>query len=233
MQNGYKIYSMGGHFHMNYKHFPHIYTGEREFQREKMQFFFDKSFRDKDENLLRNQYITLRQFQFQSDLTFEPECINLSYIAENITIACDILSSESGISFIYCGNEPFYINGNASLIAKALLNLLSNAYLYGKENLVTVKTVESGKNCGIEVLNGGKFIENHHSRNGLSFVRKICKMMNGNLFIEQSLSQTKAVILFPKSDKATDNANDTLDVSTLICNRLSPVCIEMFGMEYH
>lgn len=233
MQNGYKIYSMGGHFHMNYKHFSHIYAGEREFQREKMQFLFDKSFRNKDEKLLRNQYITLRQFQFQEDLNFKPECVELSSLAENITVACDILSSESGVSFIYCGNGPCYINGNSHLIAKALLNLLSNAYLYGKENLVTVKTVESGNCFGIEVLNGGRFIENRSSRHGLPFVRNICHMMNGNFFIEQSLSHTKAVILFPKTNKQNENTADILDVSNLIFNRLSPVCVEMFGMEYH
>ena len=41
-QKGYKIYSMGGYINMNYKLFSDIYTGEREFQREKMQFLFDK-----------------------------------------------------------------------------------------------------------------------------------------------------------------------------------------------
>lgn len=218
---------------MNYKHFSDIYTGEREFQREKMQFFFDKSFRDKDEKLLRNQYITLRQFQFQSDLTFEPECVELSSLAESITVACDILSSESGIAFIYCGDGPCYVNGNTQLIAKALLNLLSNAYLYGRGNLVTIKTVESGNCFGIEVLNGGNFIENHKDQKGLPFVRNICKIMNGKFFIEQSLSHTKAVILFEKSNKKLHNASDTLNVPTLIYNRLSPVCVEMFGMEYH
>lgn len=218
---------------MNYKHFSHIYTNEREFQREKMQYFFDKSFREKNENLLRTQYINLRKLQFCDDLTFEPECVEISSLTENITIACDILSSESGISFIYCGYDNHYINGNTRLISKALLNLLSNAYLYGKENLVTVKTVESGAFCGIEVLNGGSFIENHHSQKGLPFVRNICKSMNGNLFIEQSLSHTKAVILFPKAQKIETISPDNMTVSNLIYNKLSPVCIEMFGMEYH
>ena len=91
---------------MNYKLFSDIYTGEREFQREKMQFLFDKSFRDKDEALLRNQYIALRRLQFMNDMTFEPECVDLSVLTESITVACDILSTESGVSFIYCGEKP-------------------------------------------------------------------------------------------------------------------------------
>ena len=218
---------------MNYKHFSHIYTNERDFQREKMQYFFDKSFREKNENLLRTQYINLRQLQFCDDLTFEPECVEISSLAENITIACDILSCDSGISFVYCGYGTHYINGNARLFSRALLNLLSNAYLYGKENLVTVKAFETGDFCGIEVLSGGSFIENHHSQKGLPFVRNICKSMNGNLFIEQSLSHTKAVILFPKAQKIETTSPDNITVSNLIYNKLSPVCVEMFGMEYH
>lgn len=218
---------------MNYKHFSDIYTGEKEFQREKMQFFFDKSFRDKDENLLRNQYVLLRQLGFLDDLTFEPECVDLSSLAENITVACDILSSESGVSFIYCGNSPCYVMGNSRLITKALLNLLSNAYLYGKENLVIVKTIEKGTCCGIEVLSGGSFSENHKTGNGLSFVRKICNKTNGNFFIEQTLSHTKAIMLFPKSDLKQNSAREIADILSLVYNRLSPVCVEMFGMQYH
>ncbi|MBR2952897.1 MAG: HAMP domain-containing histidine kinase [Clostridia bacterium] len=218
---------------MNYKHFSDIYTGEREFQREKMQFFFDKSFRDKDENLLRNQYVSLRQLEFLDDLTFEPECVDLSSLTESITVACDILSSESGVSFIYIGDSPCYVIGNSRLITKALLNLLSNAYLYGRENLVTVKTVEQGNCCGIEVLSGGSFSENHKAGNGLSFVRNICNKMHGNFFIEQTLSHTKAIMLFPKSDIKENSTKENADILSLVYNRLSPVCVEMFGMEYH
>ena len=197
---------------MNYKHFSDIYTGEREFQREKMQFFFDKSFRDKDENLLRNQYVSLRQLEFLDDLTFEPECVDLSSLTENITVACDILSSESGVSFIYIGNSPCYVIGNSRLITKALLNLLSNAYLYGRENLVIVKTVEQGNCCGIEVLSGGSFSEDNKTGNGLSFVRNICNKMQGNFFIEQTLSHTKAIMLFPKSNLRENSTKENADI---------------------
>ena len=218
---------------MNYKCFSDIYTGEREFQREKMQFLFDKSFRDKDDTLLRNQYVTLRQFQFVNDIAFEPECVDLSALTESITVACDILSTESGVSFIYCGDKSCFVNGNSRLITKALLNLLSNAYLYGKEKLVTVKTVESGNYYGIEVLNSGCFSENHKIGKGLSFVRNACNKMNGNFFIEQTLSHTKAIMLFQKSTSETVDTNEDDDIFSLVYNRLSPVCVEMFGMEYH
>ena len=218
---------------MNYKHFSDIYTNEKEFQREKLQFLFDKSFRDKDETLLRNQYITLRQLEFLDDLTFEPECVELSSLAESVTVACDILSCESGVNFIYFDDSPCFVNGDSRLITKALLNLLSNAYLYGKENLITVKTITSGNCCGIEVVSGGTFSENHKTGNGLSFVRKICNKMNGNFFIEQTISHTKSIMLFPKDDSYKCKFQENDDILSLVYNRLSPVCIEMFGMEYH
>jgi nucleoside-diphosphate-sugar epimerase len=116
---------------------------------------------------------------------------------------------------------------------------MSSAIVYGdsapigKEKLITVKTVESGNYYGVEVLNSGCFSESHKAGNGLSFVRSACKKMNGNFFIEQSLSRTKAVMLFPKSASEAVDTNEDDDVFSLVYNRLSPVCVEMFGMEYH
>ena len=123
---------------MNYKNFSAIYTDENQFLREKMQYFFDKSFRENDESHLRNLYISLRQLELCENLHRTMEEIELTSLAESITVACDVLASTSGINFIFCGDEPCYVRGNRRLISKALLNLLSNAYLYGKENLVKI-----------------------------------------------------------------------------------------------
>ncbi len=218
---------------MNYKHFSDIYTGEQEFEREKMQFLFDKSFREKNENLLRNQYIRLRRFQFNENLTFHNECVELSSLAENVTIACDILATDSGVGFIYCGDGPCHIKGNSHLIIKALLNLLSNAYLYGKGHLVTVKTLELENYCGIQVINCGRFDENYHAGKGIPYIYNVCSGLKGNFFIEQTLSQTKAIMLFEKATDKTDICTNENDIVSLVSDRLSPACIEMFGMEYH
>ncbi len=219
---------------MNYKYFSDIYTGENEFQREKMQYYFDKSFREKDEKLLRHQYIALRRLQFSEKNVFSPEYINLSSLAENIVVACDILSYPSGISFIYCGNDFCYTKGSQKQISKALLNLLSNAYLYGNGSLVTVKTLTTQNHSKIEVLSGGKFHNENHNGKGLELVRNICKKNRGKFFIEQSLSHTKAIMAFERIGNIHLNYSaDIPDVLTLISDRLSPVCVEMFGMEYH
>lgn len=217
---------------MNYKYFSEIYTSETEFKREKLQFFFDKSFREKDEDLLRNQYVALRQLQFEDKIVFVRECVELSSLAENITIACDILASGSGISFIYCGDGPCYINGNHKLITRAVLNLLSNGYLYGKENLITVNIIKSNTFSRLEVVNGGNPATPVRDGKGLSFVRNICNKLNGKFFIEQTSSHTKAIMLFENSLE-TKKPHLTDNFFSLVSDRLSPVCIEMFGMEYH
>ncbi len=219
---------------MNYKSFSEIYTGENQFIREKMQYFFDKSFREKDEVLLRDLYVSLRQLQFDEDFSFRTESLELTALAESITVACDILASPSGISFIFCGEKPCYIDGNQKLISKALLNLLSNAYLYGKENLITVKTINTDEHSRLEVLSGGNFNNINPDGKGLSFVRRVCEKMKGNFLIEQSLSHTKAIMTFNNSRQniSSDSTQQT-DILSLVSDRLSPACVEMFGMEYH
>ncbi len=219
---------------MNYKYFSEIYTDETQFLREKMQYFFDKSFNNKDETLLRNLYIALRKLQFDEDFSTTTEQLELTSLAESITIACDILASPSGVSFIFCGDEPCYIDGNQKMVSKALLNLLSNAYLYGNGNLVTVKTAETNDVTRLEVLSGGNFTNSNQSGKGLSFVHQVCKKMQGNFLLEQTLSHTKAIMIFQNSNSRLNFIpTQQTDVLSLVSDRLSPACVEMFGMEYH
>ena len=219
---------------MKYEYFSEIYTNEKQFLREKMQYFFDKSLQEKNEHLLRHQYVALRRLQFTEEIFFTPEYVNLSALAQNIANACDILSFPSGVNFIFCGNDSCYTRGNPKLIGKALLNLLSNAYLYGNKNLITIKTITTRKHAKIEVLSGGTFQETNYNGKGLELVRKICKKNNGNFFVEQGRSYTRAIMIFEKINTIPFNHNnEEFDTYTLICDRLSPVCVEMFGMEYH
>ncbi len=218
---------------MNYKNLSVIYTDEIQFLREKMQYFFDKSFRENDETLLRNLYISLRQLELCENFQCTTEEVELTSLAESLTVACDILASASGISFIFCGDEPCYIKGNRRLISKSLLNLLSNAYLYGKETLVTVKTVNGFKSSRLEVLSGGSFENIAHNGKGLSFVRKASEKMNGKFLIEQGHSHTKAIMIFESVRKFSPITKQDINILDLVNDRLSPACVEMFGMEYH
>lgn len=219
---------------MNYKCLSEIYKEENQFYREKLQYLFDKSIREKDENLLRILYVSLRQLQFSENFNFETEQLELTSLAESLTVACDILASPSGISFIFCGGDICHIEGNQKLISKALLNLLSNAYLYGKENLVTVKTVRTDTHSRLEVLSGGAFTNINPDGKGLSFVRQVCDTLHGSFFIEQTLTHTKTIMTFKNTEHSDIplQRRDT-DIISLLSDRLSPACIEMFGMEYH
>ncbi len=199
-------------------------------ERERLQLLFDRSFYDGNKSGLREQYKKLRQLELHSETDFDNEIVNISALAESITVACDIIVAETGISFIYCGNDTSPVLCNQRFATKALLNLLSNAYLYGCEKLVTVKTIEMSNFVRLEVHSGGAFINNYNGL-GLNFVRSVCQKSKGRFFIEQSPTETRAVMIFHKVHNYK-NSND-IDFYSLINDRLSPVYVEFFGMEYH
>lgn len=199
-------------------------------QREQLQLKFDQCFLNGDKKDLREQYKTLRQIELNHNIDYDNEFIDISSLTQSITVACDILLSETDISIIYCGNKTSPAFCNQRYFTKALLNLISNAYLYGCEKLVTIKTVEMSHFIQIEVQSGGAFI-NSNTGKGLDFVRNICKNANGRFFIEQSPTHTRAVMIFEKARNYKDLNN--VDFYSLINDRLSPVYVELFGMEYH
>ena len=218
---------------MNYKQLCEIYTDEEQFTREKLQFFFDKAFKQKDETSLRNYYKALRNLDFSCSFDFFPERVNISSLCEDITTAFDVFSTHHGKNFIYCGNTTHFVYGNYRLISKAILNLLSNAYLYSTNSLVTVKTIEEADFVRVEVQNSGVYNESPKIGKGLSFVRNVCKSMNGRFFIETDLNYVRAIIFLEKSENQTKSPSVDHSFSDFITDRLSPVYVEVFGMEYH
>lgn len=218
---------------MNYKQLSCIYTDEYQFSREKLQFFFDKAFLNTEESNLHSHYRALRNLEFDTTFDFIPETVNLSSLCENLTTAFDVLSANSGVSFIYCGNDTASVHGNYRLITKAFLNLLSNAYLYGTASLVTVKTVESADHIKVEVNSGGCFRKSTHQSKGLLFVRKVCKSMNGHFFIETNSDSSKSIMIFNKQNISVKHDDKDFSFTNLLTDRLSPVYVEIFGMEYH
>lgn len=199
-------------------------------QREQLQLLFDQCFLNGNKAGLREQYKILRQIELNQNIDYDNEIIDVSSLSQSISVACDILISETGISVIYCGNTTSPAVCNQRLFTKALLNLISNAYLYGCEKLVTIKTIEMSDFIRVEVQNGGAFI-NSNTGKGLHLVREICKNASGNFFIDQSAAKTRAVMIFKKA-RNYKNLN-SVDFYSLINDRLSPVYVELFGMEYH
>ncbi len=195
--------------------------------REKLQGLFDNAFLTGDSGHLRKSYYTLRQLDFNRQASDIISPVDISSLAENLSIACDILTDGTGISFVFCGNHTAPAMGNLWAITKSLLNLFSNAYLYGTGNLVTVKTIEKQNYIQLEVKNEGAFNSADFSK-GLNLVNKACRQGGGRFFIDTDLFTTRAVMILKKSK--IDSKTSIPDFCQLLGDRLSPVYVEMFGM---
>lgn len=197
--------------------------------RENLQDNFDRSFLSDDFESLREHYRKLRRLEFDCDFDYIDEIVDISALTENLTVACDIVTTDMNIDYIYCGNETSNILGNSKLISKAVLNLLSNAFLHGNGHLVTVKTVNKAAFVAIEVQNGGIFENPMQNCFGLDFVRKVCRHHNGNFFVIGHKNFVKSIMLLPKR-KIGGNCPSMPDFCELLNDRLSPVYVEFFGL---
>ena len=198
-------------------------------ERENLQELFDTSFIKNDLKSLRTHYQSLRKLELNAPLDFTFENVDVSSLAENLTLACDIICAENGASFIYCGNSTSIARANQRLFTKAILNLLSNAFLYGRGNLITVRTIEKADFISIEIQNAGWLNNDFQFGNGLEYVNHICQKLNGHFFIATELLSVKAIMLIPKSQNIKEIAT-TPDFCEFLGNRLSPVYIEFFGI---
>lgn len=198
--------------------------------RENLQDLFDASFIKMDLESLRTNYQSLRKLELNTPLKATTESIDISSLVENLTLACDIICAENGTSFIYCGNDTSIIKGNQKLITKAILNLLSNSFLYGNGNLVTVKTIEKQDFISIEIQSSGNLSQEIKFGDGLKYVQNVCNSLNGHFFILTDLLSVKSIILFPKSRQFKDIAR-VPDFCELLNDRLSPVYVEFFGIN--
>lgn len=207
-----------------------IKTLERPNERECLQDLFDNSFIKNDLKSLRTNYQSLRKLEFNIPLDFKLENVDISYFVENLTLACDIICAENGTSFIYCGNPAPPARANQRLLTKAVLNIFSNAFLYGRGNLITVKTIEKTDFISIEIQNAGWLDNSFVFGDGLKYVNNICQKLNGHFFITTDILSVKAIILIPKSKNFKD-VEKSLDFCELLSDRLSPVYIEFFGIS--
>ncbi len=206
-------------------------SNEKLNNRELLQNKFDLSFANSDFDSLKNHYRSLRNFEFSAPLDFPFETVSISSLAENLSLACDVICGDSCTSYIYCGNETSHVKANSKPITKAILNLFSNAFLYGKGELITVKTIEKRNYVAVEVQNSGCLKNNFEFGDGLKYVNNVCKALNGHFFITTDLLSVKSVMLIPKS-RNFKNVVKTPDFCELLNDRLSPVYVEMFGAEY-
>lgn len=207
-----------------------VFFNEETKQRDKLQELFDISFQENDKLKMREYYKSLRRLELDSDTRGLKKLVDISSLVENITIACDVLTSDVGVNFLFCGNKTSCIMANEKSVTKAVLNLLSNAYLYGKESLVIVKVIEKDSFIRVEVQSGGGFA--FKNGKGLQYVRKVCRENNGRLFIESDLLYSRVIMIFESAETVCEQG-EGVSFYDLIRDRLSPVYIELFGMEYN
>lgn len=198
-------------------------------QRENLQDIFDRSFLSDDFEILREYYRKLRRLEFDCDFDYIDEIVDISSLTETLTVACDIVTTDMNIDYIYCGNETSNIPGNSKLLSKAVLNLLSNAFMHGNGHLVTVKTVNKAEFVAVEVQNGGVFENSSKNCCGLDFVRKVCRRHNGKFFVINQKNFVKSIMLLPRR-KIGGNLSAMPDFCGLLNDRLSPVYVEFFGL---
>lgn len=208
-------------------------------QRESLQTLFDNSFNDGDREQLRKHYRDLRSLEFQCEMKNTGIFIDISNLTQNLTVACDIVTADNGKNFVYCGNDVSPVACNPRLISKALLSLMSNAYIYSSERLTVTKTIECKNFIKIEVKSGGQFqFGRYENRNGLRFVNKVCLAHGGRLIIESEKYSSSAIMMIDKSADYSKHGNSfpdktlqsTPDFYELLKDRLSPVYTEFFGI---
>lgn len=195
-------------------------------RRDALQNLFDKSFLSGGGEELRESYKKLRNLELKITKTEAKGITDISFLAQNISAAADILVSGTGKCFIYCGNEVSPAAVPPKHAAKALLCLMSNAYLYGEENLVTVKTLERKSFVTAEVVSGGRF--RFGKTGSLAFVRNICALSGGSFLIKSEDRSSCAVMSFPKAE-AYGGVCPSPDFLDLLSDRLSPLYTEFFG----
>lgn len=199
-------------------------------KREVLQTLFDDSFNKAESNALRMHYQVLRNLELESDFSFEPEIFSASLLVESITNACDIFCSDYNKAFIFCGDDTIVAKGNQRLIIKALLCLLSNAFIYGRGSLITTKVVSKNKFVHIEIQSAGSLPPAFSFEKGLSFVKRVCKAHQGLFFIKATSFCTSAIMLIPEAIAFKECA-PVPDIFDFLNDRLSPVYVEFFGQK--
>ncbi len=145
------------------------------------------------------------------------ERFDLSVLVKSI---CEDLAliKEKGITLDCSAEDGIFINGNMSLMSRLLVNLVTNAYRYGRENGKThVKLFREGQSAVLAVEDNGigvsksdlskifnRFYQSDTARSakgnglGLSMVEDIAKWHGGEVFAQSELGKgSKFIVKIP------------------------------------
>ncbi|GAB6419287.1 HAMP domain-containing sensor histidine kinase [Bacillus luti] len=144
--------------------------------------------------------------------TFQFECINMSELTEIVVEELSLMVQEASIDITTNIEEDLFIKADQTLMMRLLMNLLTNAIAYGKENgSVNIQLFRDGTNIIGKVSDNGIGISEQHiakiwerfyrvdaartSSNigntglGLSMVKWIVELHGGEITVESKLGE--------------------------------------------
>lgn len=138
-------------------------------------------------------------------------------MSELVSSVCSdmALIKENGISLEFDVESGVHFNGNRELLSRLLMNLISNAYRYGKENgHILVRLITGEKTIELSVADDGigvareeqekifrRFYQSDYSRSGvgmglgLSMAYEIAKFHGGRIQVESELGKGSTFVL--------------------------------------
>lgn len=181
-----------------------ILENDKSLSKEEKEVLLDKiNLRAKEVLDLINKFFSLAKLE-SGDNNYEIDKIDAREISKQVVLSYyDILTSEDFDVDINIPNYYVYALGNKEALERALINLISNAYKYGKAGkFIGVKVYDDRNNVYIEVWDKGSGISKKdlsrifersyigdNSRNkdisgsglGLSITKKLVDIMNGSI----------------------------------------------------
>lgn len=205
--------------------------------RNELQESFDCAFLCQDCLQLGKLYSRLKILN-RTNVNYSKECVDISDLTENVALASDILLREMGKSVIFCGNDISPVLGNRQFLTKAILEIVSNACIFGDSSLIVVKTAECREHAYIEIQSLGNF---SFCGGGFDYVNSVVKEFGGSFFTVHEketttftltlrpLKKCKKIISVPDGKSQISVAENPTFLD-LVSDRLSPVFVEIYGV---
>jgi PAS domain S-box-containing protein len=164
---------------------------------------------------LAEEFVQLARAEQLTETRFY-ECEFLA-IAENARDSVSEQAAEKGIQLVLNGQEDLWLNGNAELLERAVINLITNAVQYSpRGSTVTVQVFSAGHEACLTVSDEGEGIAedelphlfsryrrqksselsgNHGTGLGLSFVNVVLEKHRGTITVDSRLGAGSAFSL--------------------------------------
>ncbi|HEY9119639.1 MAG TPA: CHASE2 domain-containing protein [Marinobacter sp.] len=164
---------------------------------------------------LAEEFVQLARAEQLTETRFY-ECEFLA-IVENARDSVSEQAAEKGIQLILQGTEDLWLKGNAELLERAVINLLTNAVQYSPpQSTITIQVFQAGHQACLTITDEGEGIApeelphlfdryrrqksselsgNHGTGLGLSFVNVVVEKHRGEIHVDSRLGEGSAFTL--------------------------------------